>query len=47
MYRFESMILNLVYEFPHPGEKYLIQSKFWNLKRQAIYDYESTYSLPY
>ena len=44
---FESMILNLVYEFPHPGEKYLIQSKFWNLKRQAIYDYESTYSLPY
>lgn len=44
---FESMILNLVYEFPHPCEKYIIQSKFWNLKRKAVYEFELSNSLPY
>ena len=41
------MIINLVYEFPHPGEKYLVQSNFWNIKRKSTFEYESNFSLPF
>ena len=44
---FESMILNLVYEFPHPGEKYLIHSNFWRSKKRPIFEYETPLSLPF
>lgn len=43
----ESMILNLVYEFPHPGEKSLIQTSFWKSKKKAVYEYETLMSLPF
>lgn len=45
---YEKMILNLIYEFPHPGEKYLVKTKFWrNNKQSKKYQYETVYSLPY
>lgn len=43
----ETMVLNLVCEFPHPGDKYIVQSSFWRGKRKNIYEYETMYSLPY
>jgi len=41
------MILNLIYEFPHPGNKYIVQSSFWKSKRKSVYQYETLHSLPY
>ena len=43
----ESMVVNLIYEFPHPGDKYLIQSNFWKSKKKPTYEFETLMSLPY
>ena len=44
----ERIIANLVYEFPHPGEKFIIKSNFWSRnKRNQYFKYETIYSLPY
>ena len=44
---FESMILNLIYEFPHPGDKHIVQSNFWKTRRKTTFSYEVANSLPY
>ena len=44
----EKMVTNLIYEFPHPAEKYVVKSKFWEkYKCQSSYSFETMYSLPY
>jgi hypothetical protein len=43
----ESMIMNLVFEFPHPGEKWIVKSEFWRNKRKSDFEYETVYSLPF
>lgn len=39
--------MNLVYEFPHPSEKYIVQSSFWRNKKKSFYEYETINSLPF
>ena len=41
------MILNLVCEFPHPSDKYIVKSSFWKVKRKNMFEYETMFSLPY
>ena len=43
----ESMILNLVYEFPHPSDKYFVESNFWRIAKKNEFEYESSTSFPY
>lgn len=43
----ESMVINLVYEFPHPGEKYIVKSDLWRSKSKSIFEYETMNSMPY
>ena len=43
----ENMILNLVYEFPHPSDKYWVKSNFWRTSSKSEFDYESSSSFPY
>ena len=43
----ERMITNLIYEFPHPGFKYIVKSKYWGTKEAYKFRYETVDSLPY
>ena len=44
----ERIIANLIYEFPHPGNKYIVKSNFWSRnKRNTIFRYETNLSFPY
>ena len=43
----ESLVMNLVYEFPHPGYKYIVKSNFWGYKEKNKFEYETVNSLPF
>ena len=43
----ERMITNLVYEFPHPGFKYIVKSSFWGSSEKKKFEYETVDSLPF
>ena len=35
----ENLLINLIYEFPHPGEKYEVVSNFWNSASSTIFNH--------
>jgi hypothetical protein len=43
---FENLLINLLFEFPHPGDSFLVQSHFWkrNMKsaRSNTFDFEDS-----
>lgn len=43
----ENMVMNLIYEFPHPGSQYIIKSNFWGNKAKTHFEYETIDSLPF
>lgn len=43
----EIMVNNLIYEFPHPGIKYIVNSEFWRTKEKSKFEFETISSLPY
>jgi hypothetical protein len=43
----EYMITNLIYEFPHPSDKYIVRSEFWRAREKYKFEYETYDSLPY